>query len=95
MKHKLTDGSRRFPASIEDLMVGQGMIIEENGNKVAIYRKSETEFIRNSPKCSHLGCLIEWNTSENNWTCPCHGSQFTPDGKVIHGPAKKDLLSIS
>ncbi len=42
-------------------------------------------------RCSHMGCFLSWNPEENTWDCPCHGSRFTEDGKVIDGPAKKNL----
>jgi cytochrome b6-f complex iron-sulfur subunit len=46
-----------------------------------------------SSKCTHLGCKI--NKSENNvLICACHGSRFSFDGKVINGPASKDLQKL-
>lgn len=44
-----------------------------------------------TPKCTHMGCALEWNPDELSWDCPCHGSRFTSDGKVIDNPAKEDL----
>lgn len=41
-------------------------------------------------RCSHLGCALHWNAAEHSWDCPCHGSRFTKDGRVIDNPAKKD-----
>jgi Rieske Fe-S protein len=38
-----------------------------------------------------LGCFIRWNKINHNWNCTCHGSRFDPGGKVINGPALKDL----
>ena len=45
-----------------------------------------------SPKrCPHLGCALKWNPQERSWDCPCHGSRFTEDGKLIDNPATGDL----
>lgn len=43
------------------------------------------------PRCTHLGCALKWNPWEHSWDCPCHGSRYTEDGKLINDPAKKDL----
>ena len=45
-----------------------------------------------SPKrCPHMGCALKWNPREHSWDCPCHGSRFTEDGKLIDNPATGDL----
>ncbi|MBR7070590.1 MAG: FAD-dependent oxidoreductase [Clostridia bacterium] len=38
-------------------------------------------------RCPHLGCALKWNAAERSWDCPCHGSRFTEDGKVLDNPA--------
>ena len=40
-------------------------------------------------RCPHLGCALKWNAAEHSWDCPCHGSRFTEDGKVLDNPANK------
>ena len=42
-------------------------------------------------RCPHLGCALKWNKIEHTWDCPCHGSRFTADGKLIDNPATGNL----
>lgn len=42
-------------------------------------------------RCPHLGCALKWNRAEHSWDCPCHGSRFEQNGKVIDNPANGDL----
>lgn len=41
-------------------------------------------------RCPHLGCALKWNKAEHTWDCPCHGSRFEKDGKLIDNPATGD-----
>lgn len=41
--------------------------------------------------CTHLGCVVPWNKAENKFKCPCHGSQYDENGKVVRGPAPLSL----
>lgn len=43
------------------------------------------------PRCPHLGCALRWNKVEHSWDCPCHGSRFGEDGRVLNNPATDDL----
>ena len=43
-----------------------------------------------APRCPHLGCPLKWNKCERSWDCPCHGSRFEKDGKLIDNPAMED-----
>ena len=42
-------------------------------------------------RCPHLGCALKWNPQERSWDCPCHGSRFTENGRLIDNPATGDL----
>jgi len=44
--------------------------------------------------CTHLGCVVPWNASENKFICPCHGSQYDNTGKVVRGPAPLSLALV-
>ncbi len=39
--------------------------------------------------CTHLGCIV--NITELGFQCPCHGSRYNQNGKVIAGPAPRSL----
>ncbi len=41
-------------------------------------------------RCPHLGCALKYNPQEHSWDCPCHGSRFTHDGKLLDTPSQKD-----
>lgn len=43
------------------------------------------------PRCPHLGCALEWNPRERSWDCPCHGSRFSQEGKLLDNPATGNL----
>ncbi len=45
--------------------------------------------------CTHLGCVVPWNGSENKFVCPCHGSQYDATGKVVRGPAPLSLALVN
>lgn len=77
--------------TIEELENGHGGIVEYDGQKVGVYKNEAGEAFIVSPKCTHLGCQLEWNPDELTWDCPCHGSRFGYDGHVIEPPAIEPL----
>lgn len=44
----------------------------------------------NTPRCPHMGCALKRNRAEHSWDCPCHGSRFSANGKLLEGPANTD-----
>jgi Rieske Fe-S protein len=81
--------------SIEQVKAGEGRIVLVNGQKVAVYHDELGALSGVSPVCTHLGCDVNFNNSEKTWDCPCHGSRFDTDGRVLNGPATKDLAPVS
>ena len=70
---------------------GEGGIIQCGLAKRAVYR-DENGFVHSrSAFCSHLGCVVAWNSTEKTWNCPCHGSQYDRYGRVIGGPSRSNL----
>ncbi|HEX8444647.1 MAG TPA: FAD-dependent oxidoreductase [Allosphingosinicella sp.] len=80
--------------SEDELQPGQGALIRHGLKQVATFKAEDGTVIRRSPVCTHLGCIVHWNGFEKCWDCPCHGSQFAPDGQVLNGPAVKPLAEV-
>ena len=59
-----------------------------------MYRADDGSVHERSAVCTHLYCIVEWNPVEKTWDCPCHGSQFAPDGTALNGPAVSPLEGV-
>jgi glycine/D-amino acid oxidase-like deaminating enzyme/nitrite reductase/ring-hydroxylating ferredoxin subunit len=87
-KHLLADRlPHPGPEALRSLAPGEGQVLALRGQRLAVYRNANGELSALSPVCTHLGCLVHWNTTEKSWDCPCHGSRFDPHGRVLNGPA--------
>jgi glycine/D-amino acid oxidase-like deaminating enzyme/nitrite reductase/ring-hydroxylating ferredoxin subunit len=80
---------------LADLAKGEGKVISEKNHKIAISKNDRGEIKKHSARCTHLGCIVNWNQAEKTWDCPCHGTRFDQDGNVLEGPALKPLEDIS
>lgn len=60
-------------------------------HSVWVVKHSDTDVTVYSSICPHLGCHYNWNPQANRFECPCHGSVYTIEGKVIGGPAPRPL----
>jgi glycine/D-amino acid oxidase-like deaminating enzyme/nitrite reductase/ring-hydroxylating ferredoxin subunit len=78
----------------DSIAPGEGRVVNTEQGDVAMYKDEAGHVTALSPACTHLGCFVQWNAAEKSWDCPCHGSRFAADGKVIHGPAIKDMERI-
>jgi glycine/D-amino acid oxidase-like deaminating enzyme/nitrite reductase/ring-hydroxylating ferredoxin subunit len=79
--------------SAAEIAPGQGAIVRDGASKLAVYRDDSGGLHAVSAKCTHLGCQVHWNSVERSWDCPCHGSRFSTDGAVLHGPAPTPLAA--
>jgi glycine/D-amino acid oxidase-like deaminating enzyme/nitrite reductase/ring-hydroxylating ferredoxin subunit len=77
--------------SADEIKPGEGAIVRHGLKKVATYRDDSGTIHERSAVCVHLGCIVDWNSKEKTWDCPCHGSRYDAYGKVFQGPANSDL----
>lgn len=75
----------------EHIAPGQGAVLRKGATKVAVYRDEHGNIHEHSAVCTHLYCIVAWNSTERTFDCPCHGSRFDPYGRVVNGPAITDL----
>ncbi len=80
--------------SADDLVAGHGGLVGVDGRQLAVYRDEDGQTYELSPRCTHMGCTVDWNDSAKTWDCPCHGSRFAFDGSVVRGPAAEPLERV-
>jgi nitrite reductase/ring-hydroxylating ferredoxin subunit len=85
-------GEAASPARVRK---GHGAVLGKDGGKSAVFRDADGRLHQRSAVCPHLGCIVAWNPVEKSWDCPCHGSRFSPEGRVFQGPANQDLEPLS
>jgi glycine/D-amino acid oxidase-like deaminating enzyme/nitrite reductase/ring-hydroxylating ferredoxin subunit len=74
-----------------DIAQGEGRVMRKGAHKVAVYRDESGTLHYHSAACTHLKCIVAWNSAEKSWDCGCHGSRFDAMGKVLNGPAVENL----
>ena len=62
-----------------------------NSYGVFVVRRSETEVLVLSNRCTHLSCRVNWNEEKQEYICPCHDAAFSVDGEVLAGPPPRPL----
>jgi Rieske Fe-S protein len=85
------------PGEVEDaseIPLDEGRIIRRGGKRIAAYRAPDNVLHERSAVCTHLKCIVHWNSLEKSWDCPCHGSRFDPFGAVLNGPAISGLEPV-
>ena len=87
----LKDYPMRAENDYNNIKAGEASIIEIKGEKYGAYRDDKEQLHIVSAVCPHMKCIVNWNNAEKTWDCPCHGSRFTIQGRVIEGPAQHDL----
>jgi Rieske Fe-S protein len=83
--------SQSLVDSLDEIEPGSGAVMNVGRGKVAVWKHDDGTLHAVSAACTHKGCIVTWNNADRTWDCPCHGSIFSTDGNVIHGPAVEAL----
>jgi nitrite reductase/ring-hydroxylating ferredoxin subunit len=89
--HAVKDRLVGVATSLEGLGRNDGRVIKKDGKTLAVFRDSAGTLRAVSAVCTHLGCIVHWNATEQSWDCPCHGGRFSAGGEVMDGPPTAPL----
>jgi glycine/D-amino acid oxidase-like deaminating enzyme/nitrite reductase/ring-hydroxylating ferredoxin subunit len=81
--------------SLAGLAPGEGKVVKYEGESLALYKDEKGGLHAVNPVCTHAKCVVDWNSAEKSWDCPCHGARYSVDGEVLTGPARKGLEVIA
>lgn len=85
-----TTGANYYEAG-EISFFEKGRVYPFGAARFFLYRMEDGGFIAVSSKCTHLGCIIQFNANHDRFECPCHASAFNKNGGVIMSPATRAL----
>jgi glycine/D-amino acid oxidase-like deaminating enzyme/nitrite reductase/ring-hydroxylating ferredoxin subunit len=77
--------------SARNIAPGEARVLPDGLGKKGVYCDEAGALHAVTLRCTHLGCLLRFNSAERSWDCPCHGSRFAADGSVLEGPAVHPL----
>lgn len=83
--------SNKFTKSLNR---GKGAVVNIDGDMIGVAKTLDGRYHFVDAVCRHAGCVVQWNTAEQSWDCPCHGARYAPDGTVLNGPAVLDLKQL-
>lgn len=90
----LREPPSKFKAGLPEEFPADSITLNKE-QKVFIVRAKEGYFYAVSAVCTHLGCIANWKSEEGIIACPCHGSKFDRDGRLLEGPAPRQLPRLS
>lgn len=80
---------------LTDLPAGQAAVVQVGGKRRGAYRDEQGRVHLVSLRCPHMGCELKWNPQERSWDCPCHGSRFDYEGRLLDSPSTASIARLS
>jgi cytochrome b6-f complex iron-sulfur subunit len=88
------DNSAAVTIPEKDVPSDGAKFFQYHGKAAVIVRKKDGSLTALSAVCTHLGCIVQWEAKKGEFICPCHGGQFSTEGKVLGGPPPKPLEQL-
>ena len=79
---------------VDDIPVGGAKKVIVGGSALILIRTA-SEFKAFSAICTHLGCIVDWDTPKREFVCPCHAGVFDVEGRNVSGPPPRPLPSYA
>jgi len=80
--------------TLADISPGEGKVVKYENQVIALSKDMKGNIHALNSACTHMKCTVSWNLTEQSWDCPCHGARYSRLGKVLTGPADRDLKLI-
>ena len=93
----INTGTPREIVALADVPIGETYLFRypSDDDPAVLVRLAEREVVAFSQKCTHLGCVVFYEASEERWHCPCHEGNFAVrTGEVLSGPPVRPLGRI-
>ncbi len=74
--------------------VGQAHFFNFRGQPAVVLQPEPGSFAAFSAVCTHLGCIVQWQSDKGEFLCPCHAGRFSAQGEVLGGPPPKPLETL-
>ena len=84
----------KIPIAKADIQLGNALFFNFRGQPAVVLQPAPGQFIAFSAVCTHLGCIVQWQSEKGEFLCPCHGGRFDTNGQVLGGPPPKPLESL-
>ena len=79
---------------LAELAPGEAKTVKWEGTSLALYKDENSRVYALDPVCPHAKCIVNWNSGEKSWDCPCHGARYAVDGSLLTGPAQTGLTRL-
>lgn len=77
--------------SLVEIPAGKAKVVKLDGESYAVYKEKDGKIHLLKSTCPHARCEVRWNSAELSWDCPCHGSRFNINGRLLNAPATMGL----